>query len=53
MNGCYLSIRSVLLPIHPLDSGLRGEIYSAVCSLSSATSFAVSFEPFAPNRAVT
>jgi hypothetical protein len=29
------------------------ETYSAVCFLSSATSFAVSFEPFAPNRAVT
>ena len=27
--------------------------YSAVCSRNSATSFAVSFEPFVPNRAVT
>lgn len=29
------------------------ETYSAVCFLNPATSFAVSFEPFAPNRAVT
>jgi hypothetical protein len=34
-------------------SGDCGEIYSAVSARNSATSLAVSFEPFVPNRAVT